>query len=255
MISEYAIKGVGCEVFLVYSIVRTQTHSHSIPAQTTFNASRNIRQNKATGPDNIPAWVLKDHAALLAPPLTAILNCSLREGKLPKEWKMANIIPLPKVHPPMSICKDTRPSSLTPIASKVFESIIMQWVDDAIVSHADPKQFGGLSGTSTTDALVEMTHKWYESIDSLNVYVCVVLLDFSKAFDLINHNILLNKLRTYGITDHIKLVRWLAEFLLDRTQQMKIENEYSEIARPNVGGVFRVLFADQNVLSYLSMTQ
>ena len=112
----------------------------------------------------------------------------------------------------------------------------MQWVDDAIVSHADPKQFGGLSGTSTTDALVEMTHKWYESIDSLNVYVCVVLLDFSKAFDLINHNILLNKLRTYGITDHIKLLRWLAEFLLDRTQQMKIENEYSEIARPNVGG-------------------
>ena len=52
--------------------------------------------------------------------------------------------------------------------SKVFECIVMQWVDDAIVSHVDPKQFGGLSGTSTTDALVEMTHKWYESTDSLN---------------------------------------------------------------------------------------
>ena len=169
--------------------------------------------------------MLKDHAALLAPPLTAIFNCSLREGKLPKERKMANVIPLPKVHPPMSICKDIRSISLTPIASKVFESIVMQWVDDAIVSHADPKQFGGLSGTSTTDALVEMTHKWYESTDSLNVYVRVVLLDFSKAFDLINHNTLLEKLRTFGITAHI--LRWLAAFLLDRTQQVNIENEYS----------------------------
>ena len=68
----------------------------------------------------------------------------------------------------MSICKDIRPISLTPIASKVFESIVMQWVDDAIVSQTDPEQFGGLSGTSTTDALVEMTHTWYESTDSLN---------------------------------------------------------------------------------------
>ena len=155
--------------------------------------------------------MLKDHAALLTPPLTAIFNCSLREGKLPKEWKMANVIPLPKVHLPMSICTDIRPISLTPIASKAFESIVMQWVDDAIVSHAGPKQFGGLS---TTDALVEMTHKWYESTDSLNVYVRVVLLDFSKAFDLINHNILLEKPRSFGITAHITahILRWLAAF-------------------------------------------
>ena len=67
-----------------------------ISIQTTFTALSNIMPNKATGPDNTPAWVLKDHADLLAPPLTAICNCSLREGKLPNECKMANIIPLPK---------------------------------------------------------------------------------------------------------------------------------------------------------------
>ena len=54
-----------------------------ISIQTTFKAICNIKTNKASGPDNTPAWVLKDHAALLAPPLTAIFNCSLREGKLP----------------------------------------------------------------------------------------------------------------------------------------------------------------------------
>ena len=155
-----------------------------ISIQTTFKALRNIKSNKASGPDNTPAWVLKDHAALLAPPLTAIFNCSLREGKLPNEWKMANIIPLPKSNPPASIHKDIRPISLTPIAAKVFESIVMEWVDNTIVSNVDPKQFGGLAGTSTTDALVEMTHKWYEATDTLNTYVRIVLLDFSKAFDL-----------------------------------------------------------------------
>ena len=130
-------------------------------------------------------------------------------------WQI-NVIPLPKVHPLMSICKDIRPISLTPIASKAF---VMQWVDDAIVSQTDPEQFDGLSGTSTTDALVEMTHTWYESTDSLNVCVRVVLLDFSKAFDLINHSILLEKLQTFGITAQV--LRWLAAFLLDRTQQVK----------------------------------
>ena len=57
-----------------------------INIQTTLKALRNSKTNKASGPDNIPAWVLKDHEALLAPALTAIFNCSLREGKLPNEW-------------------------------------------------------------------------------------------------------------------------------------------------------------------------
>ena len=192
-----------------------------ISIQTTYKAIRNIKSNKASGPDNTPAWVLKDHAALLAPPpLTAIFNCSLREGKLPNEWKIANIIPLPKSNPPASIHKDIRPISLTPIAAKVVESIVMEWVDNTIVSNVDPKQFGGLAGTSTTDALVEMTHKWYEATDTLNNYVRIVLLDFSKAFDLINHNILLEKLQAFGISAPI--LRWMAAFVLDRTQRVKI---------------------------------
>ena len=202
-----------------------------ISIHTTLKALRNIKTKKALGPDNIPAWVLKDHAALLAPALTSIFNCSLREGKLPNERNMANIIPLPKINPPASIYKDIRPISLTPIAAKVFESIVMEWVDDTIMSNVDPKQFGGLAGTSTTDALVEMTHKWYEATDKPNTYVLIVLLDFSKAFYLINHNILLEKLKIFGIPAPI--LRWMAVFLLDRTQRVKIENNYSYTGHPN----------------------
>ena len=80
-----------------------------------------------TGPDNVPAWILKNHANILAGHLTAIFNSSLREGIIPETWTSANVIPVPKVNPPNTLEKDVRPISLTPIASKTLESIILTW--------------------------------------------------------------------------------------------------------------------------------
>ena len=181
-----------------------------ITVMTTLDALQHIKTGKATGPDNIPAWVLKDHAYTLASPLTAIFNSSLREGVLPQEWKLANVIPLPKANPSMSVEKDIRPISLTPIAAKVFESLVIKWFDGIVRDQIDDKQLGGISGTSTTDALVELIHRWSEATDKLNTYVRVVMLDFRKAFDLINHRILINKLKSNGIPPH--LLRWLQPF-------------------------------------------
>ena len=205
-----------------------------ISVYTTFKAFESVKANKATGPDNIPAWVLGNYANVLAPPLTAIFNNSPREGVPPIEWKVANVIPLPKTSPPVSIEKVIRPISLTPIAVKVFESLIMKWVDETIEGEIDAKQFGGISGTSTTDVLVELVHMWYKATEKLNSYVRVVMLDFSKAFDLINHHLLLDKLQSYGLPAHI--LRWMATFQLDRAQRVKIGNEYSHSGHPN-GGV------------------
>ncbi len=71
----------------------------------------------------------------------------------------------------MSVKTDIRPISLTPIAANVFESIIMKYVDDIVCDTIDSIQFWGIAGTSTTDALVEMTHRWHEATDKLNTYV------------------------------------------------------------------------------------
>ena len=109
-------------------------------------------------------------------------------------------------------------SAIFPQLFTIFESIIMKYVDDIVCDAMDIKQFGGIAGTSTTDALVPMTHIWYEATDILNTYVRVVMLDFSKAFDLINHHILLEKLTNSGLPLHI--VRWIGAFLLDRRQKV-----------------------------------
>ena len=76
----------------------------------------------------------------------------------------------------------------------MFESIIMKWVDETTEGEIDAKQFGGISGTSTTGVLVELVHMWYKATDKLNYNVRVVRLYLSKAFDLINHHLLLDKL-------------------------------------------------------------
>ena len=111
-----------------------------------LQALRKVKTNKATGPDNVPAWILKHHASILAGPLTAIFNASLREGIIPETWKSANVIPVPKVNPPNTIEKDVRPIALTPIASKTLESIILNMVNDKIEENINSNQFSEWEG-------------------------------------------------------------------------------------------------------------
>ena len=106
--------------------------------------------------------------------------------------------------------------------------------DNSVCDSIDSKQFGGIAGTSTTNALVEMRHIWYEATDKLNTYVRVVMLDFRSALDIINHHIL-DKLTNSGLPVHI--VRWIGVFLLDRSQNVIIGNNCSSSGSPNGGGV------------------
>ena len=186
-------------------------NEYVIDLTTTLQALRKVKTNKATGPLNVPASILKNHANILAGPLPAIFDSSLREGIIPETWKSANVIPVPKVNPPNTIENDVRPISLTPIASKTLESIILNMVNEKSKENINCNQFGGMGGASTTDSLVGMIHRCSEATDKLDHYVRVALLDYSRAFDLINHNTLLVKLKQYDLPPHIR--RCIATFL------------------------------------------
>lgn len=222
----------------------------SITVAETQDALSKVKANKATGPDLIPAWILRDFSHVLAAPLAAIFNSSLREGTLPALWKTATIVPLPKKHPPTTIEKDLRPISLTPIASKVFESIVLKWIDPIMSPQLDRKQFGSIQGTCTTDMLVEMIHTWYKETDTPGCLIRILLLDYSKAFDLINHELLIEKLINFNIPDH--LVRWMAAFLLDRQHRVRIDNYLSNSGSPNGGVPQGTLSGPKDFLAHIN---
>ena len=71
-------------------------------------------------------------APLLADPICAIFNASVRQGHVPSRWKLANVVPVPKVHPPKDIRSDLRPISLTPTLAKNFESFVGAWILECI---------------------------------------------------------------------------------------------------------------------------
>ncbi len=153
---------------------------------------------------------------------------------MPEIWKQAEVIPIHKVKPPRTIEKDLRPISLTPVLCKELESFIMDWVWEELEDIIDESQFGAIAATSTTHALIQMLHSWLSSLEDTGTYIRILLLDFSKAFDLIDHQTLLRKLR--GAGTHECIAQWMTEFLLQRKQYVRINGNKSTLQKLN-GGV------------------
>ena len=120
-----------------------------------------------------------------------MFNASIREGRVPQRWKEANVLPVPKSHPPRSIETDLRPISLTPTLVKLLESIVGAWMLERIENKLDVYQYGALKGRSTTP-LVDMLHHWSKAIDE-GQSARAVFIDFAKAFDHVDHNVMIGE--------------------------------------------------------------
>ncbi len=193
-----------------------------------------VNVGKAPGPDGIPNWLLRDYAGIVGAPLAAIWNNTMRKGLLPTEWKSAEVIPLAKVTPPQSVENDARPVSLTPTAVKQQESFVYRWLWDVVKDKINPNQYGCVKKSSTTMALVDLFNAWAKETDVLKTTVRVLMIDYRKAFDLIDHNIVLRKLENYGVP--LVLLRWVSAFLKNRLQCVRMGKERSGWVELN-GGV------------------
>jgi hypothetical protein len=191
-----------------------------------------IDVHKAHGPDNIPNWFFHDFSVWLAEPLCAIFNESIRSGLVPLSWKQANVIPVPKVHPPIAIETDIRPISLTPTISKILESFVGQWILTYVTGYLDRRQYGGIKGRSTTHALVDMLHHWHQALNE-NKNVRVLFIDYAKAFDHVDHTSFIVKLQEFNVPTI--LLKWLCSFLSNRHQRVKIGDLVSEWVSLNGG--------------------
>ena len=185
----------------------------------------NVNIKKATGTDNIGARILKLAAPYIADDITFICNKSISSSCFPDKWKEAKVSPLHK----SGLLEDInnyRPISILPVLSKVLE----RHVSDSLTAYLNDNellhrtQSGFRTNHSCETALNFMTDSWLNAIDQGEM-IGVVLVDFKKAFDLVDHNILLTKLKLYGIKNETLL--WFKSYLSQRQQQVSINNTRS----------------------------
>jgi hypothetical protein len=173
-------------------------------------------KNCAVGWDLFPSSIFKDNKSPLSKVLLHIVNLSLEQGIFPKELKLANVIPIFKSGETEQV-GNYRPVSLLSTVSKVFERIfytrLLAFLKEQNILYL--LQFGFREGHSTQQAIIKLLESVIESLDSGN-YSAAIFLDFSKAFDTVNHNILLKKLDHYGIRGIGN--KWVDSYLSDRTQ-------------------------------------
>ncbi len=180
--------------------------------------------SKACGPDNIPAALLKYCAPYISSSLCNLFNKSLKLGRMPAAWKISNILPIPKSGPVKDVT-NYRAISLLCIVSKVLERCIYNRLIDHISTHLHHLQFGFLRGKSTTSQLLHVLHEIGELLDK-RVQTDVVYLDFGKAFDRVDHQLLLKKLSNFVVGGN--LLEWFRSYLKDRRQRVVVFGKASQ---------------------------
>ena len=161
--------------------------------------------------------VLKLVTDILSPTLAFIFNKCLSEGYFPKELKVAKIIPLYKNKGSISEISNYRPISMLSVFSKIFEKLIHKQLTNFFDTNdtLNSSQYGFRRKHSTLHALINAAENLYHSIDNKH-YTLGIFIDFSKAFDTVNHVILIEKLRMYGLRDN--MLNLLKNYLVDRKQ-------------------------------------
>ena len=188
--------------------------------------------HKSSGPDGIPAVVLKTCAPELTPVLTRLYRLSYNTG-VPSSWKVAHVHPIPKKGD-RSDPSNYRPIAITSLLSKVMERVLnrrlLQYLEDRQL--ISDRQYGFRHGRSAGDLLVYLTHRWAEALEGKGEAIAVGL-DIAKAFDRVWHRALLSKLPSYGIPEG--LCRWIASFLDGRSIKTVVDGSCSGTKSINAG--------------------
>ncbi|MBY0581213.1 MAG: endonuclease/exonuclease/phosphatase family protein, partial [Rickettsiales bacterium] len=182
-----------------------------------FNiAFKSLKRNKSVGPDEINGNVVIDSYDVMKDILYKIFNASIEQGSFPDSLKIAKVIPIFKTGDPTNIT-NYRPISVLPVFSKILEKIMHNRVYTYLINNKllYENQFGFKKNNSTEHAILQLTRYINESFKKLK-FTLGVFIDLSKAFDTVDHSILLKKLECYGITG--KTLCWFKSYLSNRKQ-------------------------------------
>ena len=183
----------------------------------------NLNGNKSSGHDEITPNLVKKISKFTVKPLTYIYNQSLLTGVIPNDLKIALVTPVFKANNKEEF-SNYRPISVLPCFSKILEKIMYKRALKYLDKHnmLFQSQYGFRKKHSTNLATIELMTKILQAIDN-NEYTIGVFLDLAKAFDTVNHEILLTKLEHYGIRGIA--LEWFKNYLTNRKQIVKYKQK------------------------------
>ena len=193
----------------------------------------NQLESKSSGPNSIPVNLLKIIADIIVVPLCVIVNNSFSSGVFPDALKLSKVVPIHKGESTLDP-NNYRPISLLPIFDKIIEKLMHKQLYCFLNSHniLFENQFGFRKNSSTSFALMQIIETIKETIDNKK-YGCGIFIDLRKAFDTVNHEILLNKLDHYGIRGIA--LNWFKSYLFNRKQYVFHNGESSQYQNINSG--------------------
>lgn len=210
-------------------------NSMVLPIITTYEMNATIKslKNKNSGTYEISTSVIKRNSDLFSIPLTILFNQSVANGTFPDMLKTALVTPIHKSGP-KDVPQNYRPISQLNIFSKIFETLMKSYLIKYFESKniLNPSQFGFRRKRSTFLPLNKFSNDIFSAIDN-KLSVLSVFIDFAKAFDTVNHNILISKLHHYGIRGPI--LSWLKDYLEERQHQTIFCGIKSTLTRITLG--------------------
>ena len=194
---------------------------------------KTLKSKKSSGYDGISTKLLKQIIINIVSPLEYIFNLSLSTGCCPDLLKIAKVIPIYKKDDP-SLVTNYRPISLLPCISKILEKLVYKRLSSLLTLNniLNPSQFGFRKKFSTDFAIAKLLDKVIQSLSNKE-HVIALFMDLSKAFDTIDHDILLYKLNNYGIRGIV--LSWLKSYLSNRQQFVSIDNVESSLLNIKCG--------------------
>ena len=193
---------------------------------------RKLSSHKATGPEGIPNKVYSALSTFIAKPLKDIFERSISTRTYPNVWKRGIMIPIPKTRPPT--LDKLRTITLLPSPSKILERLVLDSVAVSLGDIIGPQQHAFRKGASTCTALTHITDAASRIFDDEDAYGFAILsTDFSKAFDRVDHKVLLQKMKEKGAPGGFLM--WLKDYLSHRTFQVRALSTYSPIHETGIG--------------------
>ena len=211
----YRNKGVSTGAFTLLTVTE----------QTVCKMLDSLSGNKATGLDKLPAKYVKDGSSQIVKPLTYLINVSLTTGNIPNELKKTQVVPLYQ-RKSKTDAGNYRPVSVLCVISKVFERVVFNQLNDYLTANKllYELQSGFRSSYSTDTCLIYLSDYIRHECDKGN-YTGMVVLDLQKAFDTVNHDILLYKLKAVGVNQ--MALQWFSSYLTGRNQVVDINGTAS----------------------------